>query len=37
MQWLKDQNAEMVPGRQPGSAGYAPIEDAPGSYVRVKS
>jgi polyhydroxyalkanoate synthase len=37
LQWLKDQNAETVPARTPGSADYPPIEDAPGSYVRVKS
>ena len=37
LQWLKDQNAETVPARAPGGAGYSPIEDAPGSYVRVKS
>lgn len=37
LQWLKDQHAETVPARQPGSAAHAPIEDAPGSYVKMKS
>ncbi len=34
--WIKTHGSEMVPARQPGSAKYAPIEDAPGSYVKVK-
>jgi polyhydroxyalkanoate synthase len=37
LQWIKDQHAETVPARQPGSAAHPPIEDAPGSYVKVKS
>jgi polyhydroxyalkanoate synthase len=37
LQWLKDQNAETVPARQPGGAAYPPIEDAPGSYVKMRS
>jgi polyhydroxyalkanoate synthase len=37
LQWLKDQNAETVPPRQPGAGTYPAIEDAPGSYVRVKA
>jgi len=35
--WLKALNAEMVPARKIGSDKYKPIEDAPGSYVKVKS
>jgi polyhydroxyalkanoate synthase len=34
--WIKTHGSEMVPARQPGSAKYQPIEDAPGSYVKVK-
>jgi polyhydroxyalkanoate synthase len=37
LQWIRDQHAETVPARQPGSAAHPPIEDAPGSYVKVKS
>jgi poly(3-hydroxyalkanoate) synthetase len=25
-----------MPARQPGNGKYAPLEDAPGSYVRVR-
>ncbi len=36
--WTTAQNNEKVPARIPGSArGFKPIEDAPGSYVQVKS
>jgi polyhydroxyalkanoate synthase len=35
--WLKKQNAEEVPARVPGGGRLTPIEDAPGSYVRVRS
>jgi polyhydroxyalkanoate synthase len=34
--WIKSHGSEMVPARQPGSAKYQPIEDAPGTYVKVK-
>ena len=37
LKWLQDQNAETVPVRQPGGNSHPPIEDAPGSYVRMKS
>jgi polyhydroxyalkanoate synthase len=37
LEWLKGQNAETVLARKVGSAKLKPIEDAPGSYVRVKS
>ncbi len=34
--WITSQNKEMVPARQPGGGKLKAIEDAPGSYVRVK-
>jgi len=37
MEWLKAQDAAEVPARQPGGGKLKPIEDAPGSYVRVKA
>jgi polyhydroxyalkanoate synthase len=37
MQWLRAQDAAEVPARQPGGSTLKPIEDAPGSYVRVKA
>ena len=35
--WIKAQDATEVPPRQPGGGAYQPIEDAPGSYVKVRS
>ncbi len=35
--WIKAQDSSEVPARQPGSGAYPPIEDAPGSYVKVRS
>jgi hypothetical protein len=37
MAWLRAQGAEEVAAREVGGGGYAPIEDAPGSYVKVRS
>jgi poly[(R)-3-hydroxyalkanoate] polymerase subunit PhaC len=37
LQWLKGQGAETVPARAIGSGKLKAIEDAPGSYVKVKS
>ncbi len=37
LQWLKGQGADTVPARGIGGGKLVPIEDAPGSYVRVKS
>jgi polyhydroxyalkanoate synthase subunit PhaC len=37
LQWLKNLHGETVPARQPGGPGHPPIEDAPGSYVKMKS
>jgi polyhydroxyalkanoate synthase len=36
-QWLEGIDAEQVPARAVGSAAMPPIEDAPGSYVRVRA
>ena len=35
--WIAKQAKEQVPARKPGSRKYKPIEDAPGSYVKVQS
>jgi polyhydroxyalkanoate synthase len=35
--WIKAQDAAEVSARQPGGGKRKPIEDAPGSYVRVKA
>jgi polyhydroxyalkanoate synthase subunit PhaC len=35
--WIKAQDAEETEARLPGGAGFAPIEDAPGRYVKVRS
>ena len=37
IEWIKSQDAEMVPARTIGGGKLKPIEDAPGSYVKVKS
>jgi len=37
LDWLKTQNAELVPARAIGGGKLKAIEDAPGSYVKVKS
>jgi polyhydroxyalkanoate synthase len=34
--WLKDQDAAEVPAREPGGGVLTPIEDAPGSYVKLR-
>src|SRR6201991_817681 len=36
-QWLENLDAEQVPARPVGSDAQPPIEDAPGSYVRVRA
>src|SRR3954452_20435062 len=36
-QWLETIDAEMVPARPVGSEEMPPIEDAPGSYVKVRA
>jgi polyhydroxyalkanoate synthase len=36
-QWLKALMPETIPARAVGSDKYKPIEDAPGSYVKMKS
>ena len=35
LDWIKAQDAIEVPAREPGGGVFAPIEDAPGSYVKV--
>jgi len=35
--WLADKSGPMVPARDPSKGKLKPIEDAPGSYVKVKS
>ena len=37
MAWLKSHDAEEVEARAPGGGTFAPIEDAPGTYVKVCS
>jgi polyhydroxyalkanoate synthase len=37
LDWLKSHDKKTVPAREVGSDKYKPIEDAPGSYVKVKS
>ena len=36
MRWLDAYTGELVPARTPGDGGLASIEDAPGSYVKVR-
>jgi polyhydroxyalkanoate synthase len=35
--WLHERSGEMVPARDPAAGPLVPIEDAPGSYVKVMS
>ncbi|MDC9700999.1 MAG: class I poly(R)-hydroxyalkanoic acid synthase [Alphaproteobacteria bacterium] len=35
--WIERTDAKKVPARKIGGKGFEPIEDAPGSYVKVKS
>ena len=37
LEWLKAQGSETVTARKVGGGKFKPIEDAPGSYVKVKS
>jgi polyhydroxyalkanoate synthase len=36
LEWIKNLNAETVPGRAIGGSKLKPIEDAPGSFVKAK-
>jgi polyhydroxyalkanoate synthase len=36
LDWLKTHDPEQAPARQPGDGPFKPIEDAPGSYVKVR-
>jgi polyhydroxyalkanoate synthase len=35
-QWVAQFGGKSVPARQPGDGALTPIEDAPGSYVKVR-
>ena len=35
--WLARKGGKKVPARQPGDGQLAPLEDAPGSYVKVRA
>jgi polyhydroxyalkanoate synthase len=37
MAWLSRRGGKKVPARRPGAGGLAPLEDAPGSYVKVRA
>lgn len=37
LEWIRAQDPAEAPARPPGSGKYSAIEDAPGSYVRVRS
>jgi polyhydroxyalkanoate synthase len=37
LEWIKQQDDKVVPAREIGGGKLKPIEDAPGSYVKVKS
>ncbi len=37
IEWVTAQDTQQVPARMPGGGELAPIENAPGSYVKVKS
>jgi polyhydroxyalkanoate synthase len=36
LKWIKDQDSAEVPARTPGGDKFSAIEDAPGSYVKVR-
>jgi len=36
LQWMRDQDPTEVPARTPGGGKLEPLEDAPGSYVKVR-
>jgi polyhydroxyalkanoate synthase len=37
MTWLKPRSGKQIPARDPAKGPLKPLEDAPGSYVKVKS
>jgi polyhydroxyalkanoate synthase subunit PhaC len=37
LQWIRDQDPTEVAARKPGGSRLEPLEDAPGSYVKVKA
>jgi len=36
LSWIEEHDEKMVPARKVGGKKHKPIEDAPGSYVRVR-
>ncbi|HZZ36617.1 MAG TPA: hypothetical protein VFE03_12910, partial [Caulobacteraceae bacterium] len=36
-QWLKARSGKQVPARDPAKGKFKPLEDAPGSFVKVRS
>jgi polyhydroxyalkanoate synthase len=36
LEWIKAQDAAQVPAREPGGGRLAPLEDAPGTYVKAR-
>jgi len=36
LEWIKPMAGEQVPAREPGGAKFPPLEDAPGSYVKLR-
>ncbi|MEA2962862.1 MAG: poly[(R)-3-hydroxyalkanoate] polymerase subunit PhaC, partial [Alphaproteobacteria bacterium] len=36
-EWIQAQDRTEVPAREPGGGKLVPIEDAPGSYVKVRA
>ncbi|TCR65257.1 class I poly(R)-hydroxyalkanoic acid synthase [Bosea sp. BK604] len=36
IEWIKAQAPKQVPAREPGSGKLTPLEDAPGSYVKIR-
>ena len=36
-EWLKARSGKQVPARDPAKGPLKPLEDAPGSFVKVKS
>jgi polyhydroxyalkanoate synthase subunit PhaC len=36
LMWIRHQDGETIAAREPGGGKYPPIEDAPGSYVKVR-
>jgi polyhydroxyalkanoate synthase len=37
IEWIKPHAGKLIPARQPGDGKLEPVEDAPGSYVKVRA